>query len=204
MAKFLFKKGHKVSDATRKKISLATRGINNGSWKGGISRNSEGYILLKSHNHPFKNCSGYVFEHRLVMEKHLGRYLTKHEIVHHINGIKNDNRIENLELMDRAAHMREHKLKRIAIKCPECGSDFERRPCEVKVSKKNFCSMQCSSKWYFNNRKVKGFHKKISPFIEVQCFKCNKTIQRKKCYIERHKGKRMFCSRQCSSYFVYN
>ena len=57
-----------------------------------------GYVLVFSPNHPYKNRQNYVFEHRLVMEKHLGRYLTKKERIHHKNGIKSDNRIENLYL----------------------------------------------------------------------------------------------------------
>ena len=66
------------------------------NWKGGIKFGSEGYKLIKSPNHPFRDKQGYVPEHRLAVEKHLGRYLTKAEVIHHINEIKTDNRIGNL------------------------------------------------------------------------------------------------------------
>jgi hypothetical protein len=72
-------------------------GSNNGNWKNGRTRHKKGYVLRFVSDHP-NAVNGYVFEHRLVMEEKLGRYLEASENVHHINGIKDDNRIENLEL----------------------------------------------------------------------------------------------------------
>jgi len=64
-------------------------------WKGGRTI-LQGYIRIYSPNHPYKSKHGYVAEHRLIMEQHIGRFLNPSERVHHINGIKTDNRIENL------------------------------------------------------------------------------------------------------------
>lgn len=80
-------------------------------WKGG-RKNLRGYIQRwVSVSHPFSSMrskAGYVLEHRLVMAEHLGRILTRDEIVHHKNGIRDDNRIENLELVDRTRHHEIH------------------------------------------------------------------------------------------------
>ena len=66
--------------------------------KDGRRLRSDGYVQIYSPDHPAANTTNCVLEHRLVMEKHIGRYLTKEEIVHHKNGVKDDNRIDNLEL----------------------------------------------------------------------------------------------------------
>jgi len=79
------------------------KGENDPNWKGGrLIKN--GYIQILKSDHPYANNCGYIYEHRLIMEKKLGRYLTKDEIVHHINGIRDDNRPENLVIEDRETH----------------------------------------------------------------------------------------------------
>lgn len=92
------------------------RGPGNPSWKGGkIFHN--GYILVKTCGHP-RAKHAYVREHILVMEKYLGRYLYMTEVVHHINGNKQDNRIENLQLMKSLSeHTRYHSSLRSGRIC---------------------------------------------------------------------------------------
>lgn len=79
----------------------------NGMWKGGKTI-TRGYIYIACPSHPNATQTGYVSEHRLVMERMIGRYLEKGEIVHHLNRVKTDNRPENLEIVSRAGHVRIH------------------------------------------------------------------------------------------------
>jgi hypothetical protein len=77
----------------RKKV-----GPEHGAWKGGLVRDKQGYIREYVPDHPRANMRRYVKQHHLVMERRLGRYLLPGESVHHRNGNRTDNRIENLEL----------------------------------------------------------------------------------------------------------
>lgn len=85
------------------------KGIGNGNWKGGKIISQEGYILLRLPDHPNAQSNGYYLQHRLVMEQKIGRYLTKEEVVHHINGEKIDNRPENLFLTTHHWHGTHHR-----------------------------------------------------------------------------------------------
>jgi len=80
-----------------------------------------GYIHILCREHPNKYTNNYVPEHHLIMEKAIGRYLdlNQSECVHHINGIKTDNRLENLMLMTRREHDKLHApTKRFWEKSP--------------------------------------------------------------------------------------
>lgn len=98
LAPFQFKKG--------------SNGEMNKSWKGGRYKDYWGYVFIYAPYHPKAMNGGYVREHRLVMEKFLGRYLEDNEVVHHKNGIKDDNRLENLEVMSDREHKRLHSRER--------------------------------------------------------------------------------------------
>lgn len=110
------RKGKHHSEKSKIKIGEAHKGEKHHNWKGGRIE-QKGYIFILDHTHPFCNCGGYVLEHRLVMEKMLGRYLNPKEIVHHKNGVRNDNRPENLILVVLNKHWH-------PCLCPKCGFEF--------------------------------------------------------------------------------
>ena len=88
---------------------ISQKGDGNSCWRGGKRFSGNGYVLIYCPEHPFKINKNYVYEHRLVMEKSLGRFLKEEEIVHHIDGNTRDNRLENLSLFpNQSEHIKYH------------------------------------------------------------------------------------------------
>src|SRR3990167_2240705 len=95
-------------------IKLYGRGENHPQWRGGRQKMGLGYIQIYMPEHPNADKRGRILEHRLVMERTLGRKLNKGEIVHHKNGVRGDNRPENLKLYESNGKHLSDEMKRIA------------------------------------------------------------------------------------------
>lgn len=94
-------KGHRITEAIKRKISKANKGKLSGEkhplWKGG-KRKVKNYWLIYMPEHPFANCQNCIYEHRYMAECQLGRFLNPEEIIHHIDGNSENNLPENLYL----------------------------------------------------------------------------------------------------------
>jgi len=140
----------KIRDGSKKRRSYL--GENNPSYKGRIGQ-SNGYIRIFKPNHPNSSKQGYILEHRLIIEKNIDRLLKKDEHIHHINGIKDDNRIENLMLF---SSNREHKIYETPTGennpawkggKPKCSI------CKKKITRK---AKNCKKHKILNKRNTKG------------------------------------------------
>jgi len=159
---------------------------NHYNWKGGYSKHSSGYRLKRI------SKGKYVFEHRYIMEEFLGRKLSFNETIHHINGIKTDNRIENLEILSRSEHSHLHpkpRLERPAFVCGICKKTYYTR---INMDTRKFCSNKCRNIWLNLNNPRRGkrtFHK---------CLYCSKP-----CFeVEGKDGKRWWYRKTCKDHFV--
>lgn len=120
------------------------RGAGNPKWRGGQTIDKDGYVLEYAPAHPNANRHGYVRQHRLVVERRLGRYLDADEVVHHDNGAKDDNHDENLVLLPSGgAHRTEHGDWQDGP-CAHCGAPVRRSAGMRRRGVRACCSKRCA------------------------------------------------------------
>lgn len=110
----IYKKAYKCGLRKKKEIERLNRSESRkrergSNWKGGKRKTTKGYIQVLMPNHPRADSSGYVMEHIAVWEEKTGINVPHNCCIHHLNGDKSDNRIENLCLMDFGAHTIFHR-----------------------------------------------------------------------------------------------
>jgi hypothetical protein len=124
-------------------------GENAPNWKGGRIITSKGYVLIWMPSHPRADSRGYVPEHIVVYENYYKCCILPWASMHHKNGIKTDNRIENLELMpNHSKHMRiHHPAKNYGQICPRCDSKNVGICGGIINNKQLFSCKDCLKNW---------------------------------------------------------
>lgn len=137
----------------------------------------DGYIYGICVGHPRAQRGKYVLEHILVMEGYLGRYLNKGEIVHHKNHIRQDNRLENLQLMSDSEHRRNHNMER--------RKDMSNRMCHICNSNTTKARKAEPPK-----RMIPYVHWYHSPLDKSKwcCYKCHKSLMRERKTVKHSEG----------------
>lgn len=154
--------GRIFSEETRAKMSASRRITGMGHTK----KRADGYRTVFFPSHPRASKEGYIMEHILIMENVIGRHLEKGEVIHHINRIRDDNRVENLQLMTVSEHMRLHTTERVRrgeLRHPtspvvniETGTVFE--SVKEAAEKYGIANSNISRACRYSNRKAGGCH----------------------------------------------
>lgn len=121
------------------------KGAGNPKWRGGTVRQVSGYIYEYAPDHPHATDDGYVMQHRLVVERSIGRVIDPVEQVHHINHVRDDNRLENLRLMADVHEHRVHHAYYEPAPCGTCGTEVLRSAAHRRRWSRAFCSRRCAA-----------------------------------------------------------
>jgi hypothetical protein len=154
----------------------------------------DGYLVAVYPEHPCAAKDGRVMLHRLVVENSLRRYLASDEFVHHRDGNKQNNDLNNLEVVTAAEHRQKHRIKPKKLTCPRCLNVFTAKIVAGgnKYSVATYCSAICSSaakaEKISHKLKNKATTKKAAQSQNDTCLVCEKPL---------HKGATQFCSRAC-------
>jgi hypothetical protein len=133
----------------RVKTVIACCGQNLHPWSYTRKVRAGRYIYVYLPEHPKATKTGYVYEHRVVLENTLGRLLEDNEVAHHVNENKFDNLPENLQVMTRSQHMAHHSKRptvMMDMRCEHCGRRFTREArnaADKKGAKHTYCSKRC-------------------------------------------------------------
>lgn len=143
-------------------------------------KNGEYILVTAPINYPGKKYRNkYCYEHHLIYWQHYGVIPNNNEIIHHIDGNKHNNNINNLKLLTKNQHDIYHNQQRrthiVQCLCPTCGKIFERPYRQshlVKHGKADYCSKQCAYKANtLRNKQDEQFLKRIKNNIICELYK---------------------------------
>ena len=122
-------------------IARRSRGQPAGKYlpNGGYTTDQDGYILIRMDRHPYANSTGYVREHRVVVEESLGRYLEPAEVVRHLDGNPANNNLDNLQLFVSDSEMKKLSLKGNS----RAKGDLNNPKRSVRVTRSPYQILQC-------------------------------------------------------------